>query len=266
MVLLCSAAASVFITPLLVRTLAGANYSMRVDVFAELAAAFAASAIMLRSIDRREWSAIDFSRRSARPRPMLAGFLVGAAAIGAASAVLFAAGMMHFVPSPVHASFAAATFRVTLVLTVAALAEEIICRGYLLTVIREAFGVRTAVVSTSVMFGLLHMTNPGATATSVTVVTLSGLLLAMVRLTYDSLYAAWMAHLAWNWVMAVPLHADVSGIRFESPGYRAVTDGPAWLSGGAWGPEGGLIAAGGLTAALVYFYARHRREESKDRG
>jgi membrane protease YdiL (CAAX protease family) len=74
--------------------------------------------------------------------------------------------------------------------------------------------------------------------------------------------AAVMAHLAWNWVMAVPLHAYVSGQRLEAPGYRAVAAGPEWLSGGRWGPEGGLVAALGLIAGLAYFHARRRREES----
>jgi hypothetical protein len=62
--------------------------------------------------------------------------------------------------------------------------------------------------------------------------------------------------------MAVPLHAAVSGARFESPDYRAVTLGPAWISGGAWGPEGGLAAALGMIAAITYLYTRRRREES----
>jgi uncharacterized protein len=63
-------------------------------------------------------------------------------------------------------------------------------------------------------------------------------------------------------VMAVPLHAAVSGVRFESPEYQAVTSGPAWVSGGAWGPEGGLVGGLGMMGGLAYLYARRRREES----
>jgi membrane protease YdiL (CAAX protease family) len=118
------------------------------------------------------------------------------------------------------------------------------------------------VVLTSVMFGLLHLSNPDATAESVLVVVLAGVFLASVRIALRSLYAAWMAHFAWNWVMAVPLHASVSGIRFEAPGYFAATAGPQWVSGGAWGPEGGIVAALGLVAASVFLYTRQRREES----
>jgi 3-hydroxybutyryl-CoA dehydrogenase len=112
------------------------------------------------------------------------------------------------------------------------------------------------------MFGMLHIPNPGATPASVLVVVLSGFLLCAVRIRFDSLYAAWMTHLAWNWTMAVPFHALVSGIRFEAPGYRALAVGPSWLSGGAWGPEGGVFAAVGMSLGLGYFYVRRSREES----
>jgi hypothetical protein len=108
----------------------------------------------------------------------------------------------------------------------------------------------------------LHLLNPGVTWESVLLVILAGVFLAMVRVVFDSLYAAWAAHAGWNWVMAVPLHAAVSGSRFESPDYRAVTLGPEWISGGAWGPEGGLAAALGMLAAMTYLYTRRRREES----
>jgi hypothetical protein len=63
-----------------------------------------------------------------------------------------------------------------------------------------------------------------------------------VREHTGSLPAAWGAHLAWNWIMAAVLHVPVSGLPFDTPGYRAVLQGPAWLTGGGWGPEGGAVA------------------------
>lgn len=238
------------------------GHPLRVDVYAELVAALAASAIMLRSIDRRGWDAIDFARASFGARALLLGWCAGGLTVGLACAVLLATGLLRFVPSTADATWLGAAFRTTLVLVPAALAEEVICRGYLLTVVRDSVGARIAVVTTSMMFALLHLANPGATVVSVSVVLLSGVALATIRLALNSLYAAWMAHFAWNWVMAVPLHAGVSGIEFESPLYKAVTSGPAWLSGGEWGPEGGLVAALCLIAGLAYFYTRQRRRES----
>ena len=257
----CSAGAYWFITPALIRVARLTGHVIRVDVYAELVAAVAATAIMLRSIDRRPWVDVGLSRASLGARNLVTGWCVGGGANVFTCAVLLATGLLGFARTTDDGSWIGAAFRITLVLVPAALAEEIICRGYLLTAIRDSIGTRAAVVLTSVMFGLLHLRNPGATMASVLVVTLSGLLLAMVRIAQDRLYAAWMAHLAWNWTMAVPFHALVSGIRFDAPRYRAVTSGPAWLSGGDWGPEGGLVAALGLTMGLAYFHARRRRGE-----
>ena len=261
----CAAAAGYFLVPVLLRLMgwSGAGQRMGVEMYVELAAAIGATAIMVRSIDRRSWGAVGMDRTAARWRPLLFGWCVGTAAIGFTCVALAAAGLLHFVPATTGASWIGAAVRVTLVLVAAALAEEMIFRGYLLTVVKESVGARAAVVLTSGVFGLVHLTNPDATALSLAIVTLSGLLLATVRLALDSLYAAFMTHLAWNWVMAVPLHAPVSGLHFESPGYEAVTTGPSWLSGGAWGPEGGLVAALGMLGGLAYFYyTRRRREES----
>jgi hypothetical protein len=51
--------------------------------------------------------------------------------------------------------------------------------------------------------------------------------------------------------MAAVLHVPVSGLPFATPGYRAVITGPDWLTGGSWGPEGGVLAAFVLGGAAV---------------
>ncbi len=261
LVALCAVAADALLSPVLVWVIARAGQRIRTDMFVELAAALAATTIMVRAIDRRPWASVGLSREAASARPLLVGWSIGAVAIGAACGVLAVVGLLRFIPSSGD-DWLGAALRITVVLVPSALAEELLCRGYLLTVVWERIGVRWAVLLTSLMFGLLHLTNPGATAESVSLVTLAGIFLAAVRVKLDSLYAAWMAHLAWNWVMAVPLHAAVSGVRFESPEYQAVTGSPAWVSGGSWGPEGGLIAGLGMIGGLAYLYTRRRREES----
>ena len=133
-----------------------------------------------------------------------------------------------------------------------------ISRGYLLTAIRDGVGAWTAAAVTSLLFGLAHLANPGVTVESFVNVTLAGLFLAGVRIVFDSLYAAWAAHAAWNWIMAVPFHAAVSGIDFDAPDYRTISHGPAWATGGTWGPEGGVAAAVSLIAGLFYLYRARR--------
>jgi hypothetical protein len=66
----------------------------------------------------------------------------------------------------------------------------------------------------------------------------------------------------WNWTMSAGFHTAVSGLPFGTPRYRLVDSGPDWLSGGAWGPEGGVIAAVGMIgtfAGLSWVTGRSRR-------
>jgi membrane protease YdiL (CAAX protease family) len=244
--------------------LATVSMQSRTNDLLAFVAVLITTAFMIRAVDKRPWGELGLGLRAASPSAFAHGFLVGTAAIVVTCALLYLAGWLYIVRSVAGSSLAAGV-RVSAFLLVAALSEELLCRGYLFVSIRDALGTRGSVIATSVIFGLLHTLNPGATAESVLLVMLAGIFLAAIRVVFDSLYVAWAAHTAWNWVMAVPLHAVVSGFQFEAPDYRTVTSGPAWISGGRWGPEGGLAAAIGMLTALAYLYfayARRRREES----
>ncbi|MDB4883200.1 MAG: Abortive infection protein [Gemmatimonadetes bacterium] len=233
---------------------------LEVDSLLQLVAALGATAIMLRSIDIRPWDDVALARRAARPRSILEGWCLGGAAIGFACGLLLAFGWLRIVPGPPGSSLATAA-SLTLMLVIAALAEEVIARGYLLTVLRDGLGDWGAIATTSLLFGAAHLLNAGVTAESFAIVTLAGVFLAAVRVVFRSVYASWAAHVAWNWVMAVLFHASVSGIAFDAPDYRMVSTGPEWITGGAWGPEGGIAAALGMLAALAYLYRTRRRRE-----
>jgi membrane protease YdiL (CAAX protease family) len=178
--------------------------------------------------------------------------------------VLIAAGWLTIVPG-VAGSAASTTVRLLTFLVPAALAEELMVRGYLLTALVDGFGRTAAVIATSALFGLLHFANPGATPWSLLVVALAGVWLGVVRLTTDSLYAAWAAHLAWNFVLAGALHAAVSGQDMALVGWRTIDTGPDWATGGAWGPEGGVAAATGLALATVLLIARPLARKKRQR-
>jgi CAAX protease family protein len=216
--------------------------------------------VSVRLVDRRPWSAVWMGRGAARPWVWFEGLGLGALAIGLPCLGLVAVGALHFVPAA-PGSWGGAALRLTCFLLPAALLEELLTRGYLFAVLRESVGWPVALGVMSVAFGLLHLPNNGATVEAITMVTLAGVLLGAVILATGSLYAAWMTHFAWNWVMAVALHAPVSGFPLATPDYQLVDAGPRWLTGGAWGPEGGLAAAAGMVAALTYLYARQRRRE-----
>lgn len=214
-----------------------------------------ATALVLRGIDKRPWSDVWMGRAAARPSVLALGFAIGALTIAVPTAFLIIAHWLGSAPA-VRGSWIGAAARISAVLAPAALFEELLMRGYILAVLRELWGWRVAVVTTSVVFGALHLRNPGATLQSLSLVTLAGFFLAAVLYATKSLYAAWMAHFAWNWIMAAVFHVAVSGLPLETPNYRYVDAGPDWATGGQWGPEGGIPAGIGMIAGLAFLYAR----------
>ena len=218
------------------------------------------TALTLRVVEKRSWSTVWMGPDAARPSLLAFGFLVGAVAI--ALPVVGLIGVHWLQPSASGpGSWPGAMVRVSMLLLPAALFEELVARGYILSVLKEWWGWTWAIVATSVAFGLFHLSNNGVTAESVALVVLAGFFLAGVLYATKSLYAAWMAHFAWNWTMAVVFHTAVSGYPLEAPGYRYVDAGPDWATGGEWGPEGGIPAGLGMGAGagLVYLLSRRRR-------
>lgn len=231
----------------------------------DMLSALAAIAVVLHQIDHQGWSDVGLQRSAWRTGGLAKGAALGSAAILGTSGTLVAFGWLHFAPSALDAllngaatgeaplgAWAASSVRITLLLLPAALFEELIFRGYLWRVAADAGGPRVALFVTSVLFGLAHLQNPAVSALAITNVMLAGVALGLVRMHTNSLPAAWMAHFAWNWVMACALHVEVSGLPVATPGYQAVLSGPAWFTGGHWGPEGGAAASFVLLAAIAF--------------
>jgi hypothetical protein len=52
----------------------------------------------------------------------------------------------------------------------------------------------------------------------------------------------------------------VSGLPSNDPDYRVVDSGPDWLTGGKWGPEGGVAAVAAMFLVFFYLYGRFQRQ------
>lgn len=228
-----------------------------------LVAGIVAHQVMLRRVDGRPWSFVGLGVRQASVGRLAVGLVLGSACILLPSGVLLLARWLQ--AEPVSASTTTVGAWLLYAATLAlfflpqSLAEELLARGYLFATAREAIGWKGALLLTSLIFGLLHLGNPGANVQSTALVTLAGVFLGGILLLTDSLYAAWMAHFAWNWSMAAVLHTSVSGLPTMAPGYRVVDSGPDWATGGSWGPEGGAGAALGMLVGLWALLAWRRR-------
>ena len=247
--LLAGLAASNVLVPL-VRTVLPAAVVPWVGSALECGALLLATRYALATFERGDWAVVALGRRAWRPTPLVLGAMAGAAAIGLPTVLLIAHGDLAFVGVAGTGALHAALLSVA-VLAPAAMTEELLLRGYPFAVLSATWGWPAATAVTSVVFGLLHVRNPGVSAIAIANVISAGVFLAGVRLLTGSLAAAWAAHFAWNWTMLGGFHTAVSGLPFEVSGYRLDDAGPDWLSGGAWGPEGGVVAALGMIGAFA---------------
>ena len=222
--------------------------------------AWLAHYIMLRWVDHKPWSYVGLGRAQWTPRAVVIGLALGSLCILIPSGVLLLAHDLTVVTGlQGRHSWLVLAGGGALIFLPQSLGEEMLSRGYLFAALRDGVGEIGALAATSLGFGLVHMYNPGATVQSVCVVILAGLFLGAILVITRSLFAAWMAHFAWNWSMADLLHASVSGIRFPYSGYRVDDVGPTWLTGGSWGPEGGAAAAVGMVVGIAALVQWRRR-------
>jgi uncharacterized protein len=137
-------------------------------------------------------------------------------------------------------------------LAVAALVEEVAFRGYPFRRLIAAMGPVKATIAMSILFGLLHALNPESSPVSVLVTMLAGVFLSIAWLRTHGLWLPWGLHFAWNASMGVLFGLPVSGITRFSSVVETRTIGPVWVTGGNYGPEGGLVAAVAILVGIVF--------------
>jgi hypothetical protein len=145
--------------------------------------------------------------------------------------------------------------------------EELLSRGYWLRNLAEGLNLRfigpraalwIAYLTSSIIFGLLHLTNPNATWISTFSIVLAGLLLGLPFVLTGELAVCIGLHITWNFFQGNVFGFPVSGIDTPVTFIAIQQGGPDLITGGAFGPEAGIIslAAMGIGALLIlaWFY------------
>ncbi len=140
-------------------------------------------------------------------------------------------------------------------------AEELLMRGYLLQTLADGMKMSWAVVITAAFFGLAHLGNPDATWASAAGIFLAGIFLAYGYTRTDSLWLPIGLHFGWNFSEGVLFGFPVSGLSIPRLLHIQVR-GPVLWTGGAFGPEAGLIVVPALAVgmALIYYATRTRQD------
>lgn len=152
-----------------------------------------------------------------------------------------------------------------------AISEEVLFRGYYLRNTAEMLGVRLspifslllAIILSSIVFGIVHASNPAATTISTIYLMLLGVLFAFGYLYTGELAIPIGLHLTWNFFQGNVYGFPVSGWPITGGSLlRIDQSGPEWITGGGFGPEAGVLGVGAMVLGciLIAVYARWRGE------
>lgn len=138
--------------------------------------------------------------------------------------------------------------------------EEVMSRSYLIPNFKEAFtftkvppakATITAIVFSSVLFSFAHGFNPNLTVFALINITIAGVMLAVPYILTGRLAFSVGIHFAWNFAQGGIFGFRVSGLPIRGSLIQIQQGGSPMWTGGAFGPEGGLI--GTLAIILVTY-------------
>lgn len=167
------------------------------------------------------------------------GILIGVVLQSLTILVIYATGSFNIVAvNPVSFIIIPLTVAFT-----AAILEEILIRGILFRVLEEKLGSYIALVLSAIIFGALHLSNPGATLVSALCVSIeAGVLLGAAFMYSRNLWFPIAIHFAWNFMQSCIFGAITSGNEKEESLLVTKIEGSVWITGGEFGPEGSFQA------------------------
>jgi membrane protease YdiL (CAAX protease family) len=143
----------------------------------------------------------------------------------------------------------------------AAVTEEIVFRAVLFRILAQRWGTGVALTVSALLFGLLHLVNPGASVWGAIAIAIeAGLMLGAAYALTRSLWFPIGLHFGWNMAEGGIFGTTVSGSTNHGGLLHTVLDGPNILTGGDFGPEASVFAilACGIPALLFLRAARRR--------
>lgn len=239
------------------------SFVMLAGSLASAAAITLATGFARRFLDRRSWVSLGFQFDRHTLPDLLVGFAVPGLLMGLVFAAEWALGWVQFEGWAWEGGAWGAAVLGLLgglaLFCAVGYEEELLSRGYQLQNLVEGTNLRVGLFLTATLFSILHLFNPGAGWASFLGILAAGYFLAFGWLRTRQLWLSIGLHIGWNFFEGTIFGFPVSGLDMFRL-MRHTVSGPAWFTGGAFGPEAGLIIlpAMAIGGSLIWLYTRGR--------
>ena len=186
-------------------------------------------------------------------RKYLLGLLIGITMMGSVYLILIATKQITLTGFGVSPSLIG-TFIVNLLMWIPqGASEEVMFRGYMIPRISSKYNKTLAVFMSSLLFALFHSLNVGFTVLSAVNLFLIALLFALIYERTGNIWMTCAIHTIWNLAQGNIFGLQVSGtMSGTSLLHTSYQDGAlSYVTGGSFGPEGGLAVTAVTVIALV---------------
>jgi membrane protease YdiL (CAAX protease family) len=214
-------------------------------------------------VERRPLSTIGLTPSGAGA--FLPGLAIGVATISVVVAAIWAAGGYRAEGFGRALSAPRDLIAIAILLlcfVVQASVEEIIFRGWLMSVLARRFNVAIAVIVTCIVFTLLHY-GPGQQVNAIAAWFLFSAFACCWALKARNIWGVMGWHVGWNWFLATAFELPVTGIDagVSALVVKLVPQGSDLLTGGAEGPEVSVICLLFFAAASAVLLWRISSEQ-----
>lgn len=218
-----------------------------------------------RFFDRRSFLSLGLAWDNHAWRDMAFGFVVSGLMMGVIYLIEWAVGWLTFdgfawdVQSSSQVTFSVLTGLFLFLMV--GWAGELLSRGYHLQNLADGLNLPWGVILSSGVFGLLHLGNPNSSFSAALGIFASGIFLAYGYLGTRKLWLPIGLHIGWNFFEGCVFGFQVSGLTGLPRLILQTVQGPEAFTGGAFGPEAGLVLIPGLLIgfACIYWYTKNRK-------
>jgi membrane protease YdiL (CAAX protease family) len=242
-----------FFFPMIMLFLLGDGVPLIIATLGTFAAAAVANAVVLRIYERAQLADIGLGWTAASRRNLLLGSAggIGAGAVVLVGPLLVRAADLTPIPNQ-HLQWPSLLF-ISLILLFGAVGEEMLFRGYAFQVLVKAIGPFATILPMAVLFGLAHSPNLNFTWLALANTVLWGVVLGYAFVRSGDLWLPIGLHFGWNWTLPL-FGANLSGFTMGVTGYSIEWKVGGLWSGGAYGPEGGLLTSAIVVALFFYLH------------
>ncbi|PFR51381.1 CPBP family intramembrane glutamic endopeptidase [Bacillus cereus] len=221
--------------------------------------------LWIRFVEKRSFSSIGFWRDQ-WIRKYLSGALIGFIFISIPVMLLLLIGNVQLEMQRITPTTILGIVGSLVAFLIQGATEEIIVRGWLFPVLSVRSRIWVGIVVTSLLFGFLHLLNPGITILSISNIILVGVFAAFYVLKDNSLWGICAWHSLWNWAQFNIYGFAVSGMAmYSTPLFKPVTNGSEFLHGGSFGIEGSIITTIMLSIASIVLWRQLWGRKAKQR-